>query len=137
MKKYILSTYIFLATFLKIVSYNLFFPKPAFAVICNPVLSNCKGSTNPQGYTNDVLSTVISLFFIVGIIYFLWHIIFAGYHFISTEGDIKRYENAKNQITYSILGIIVIFTIFGLLKFVGTILGITGLENLTISWPTL
>lgn len=111
--------------------------KPAYAVICNPLLKNCKSSTNPQGYTNDVLSTVISLFFIVGIVYFMWHIIFAGYHLIGADGDPKKFESAKNEITYSILGVIVIFTIFGLMKFVGFILGIEGLETLTITWPTL
>jgi len=111
--------------------------KPAYAVICNPVLSTCLPSTDPQQYTNNVLSAVISIFFIVGIIYFFWHMIFAGYHFISSEGDAKRYENAKNQITYAFLGLIVIFSIFAILKFVGIILGIKGLENLTITWPTL
>lgn len=109
----------------------------AYAVICNPVLNNCLSSTNPTVYTNNVLSAVISLFFIVGIIYFMWHIVFAGYHFIGAEGDPKKYETAKNEITYSVLGIFVIFAIFGILKFVGVVLGIKGLESLTITWPKL
>lgn len=106
-------------------------------MIFNPVLTNKLSSTDPQGYTNNVLSAVISLFFIVGIIYFMWHIIFAGYHFIGAEGDPKKYETAKNEITYSVLGIFVIFAIFGILKFVGVVLGIQGLESLTITWPKL
>lgn len=116
----------------------LFSPKSATAIICNPLLStNASCRADPTIYANNVLSAIISIFFIVGIIYFIWHIVFAGYHFIATEGDPKAYENAKNQITYSMVGIVVIFSIFGLIKFIGTVLGITGLENLSITWPTL
>jgi hypothetical protein len=110
---------------------------PVYAVICNPVLNNCVSSTNPTQYTNSVLSAVVSLFFIVGIIYFFWHLIFAGYHLIGSDGDPKKFETAKNEITYSVLGLIVIFSIFAIMKFVGTVLGIQGLESLSIKWPTL
>jgi len=137
MKKNILFVILFFVTCLEIVSWKLLFARPVLAVICNPVLKNCVSSTNPTQYTNNVLSAVISLFFIVGIIYFMWHIVFAGYHFIGTEGDPKKYETAKNELTYSVLGLIVIFPIFAILKFVGVVLGISGLENLTITWPKL
>ena len=137
MKKNILFVILFFVTCLEIVSWKLLFARPVLAVICNPVLKNCVSSTNPTQYTNNVLSAVISLFFIVGIIYFMWHIVFAGYHFIGTEGDPKKYETAKNELTYSVLGLIVIFSIFAILKFVGVVLGISGLENLTITWPKL
>jgi len=113
------------------------FPSSVNAVICNPVLKNCVSSTNPTQYTNNVLSTVVSLFFIVGIIYFFWHLIFAGYHLIGSDGDPKKFETAKNELTYSVLGLIVIFSIFAILKFVGVVLGIQGLKSLSIKWPTL
>jgi len=137
MKKNILFVILFFVTCLEIVSWKLLFARPVLAVICNPVLKNCVSSTNPTQYTNNVLSAVISLFFIVGIIYFMWHIVFAGYHFIGTEGDPKKYETAKNELTYSVLGLIVIFSIFAILKFVGVVLGIQGLKSLSIKWPTL
>lgn len=106
-------------------------------MICNPVLNDCTSSSDPTGYTNNVLSTVVSLFFIVGIIYFFWHLIFAGYHLIGADGDPKKFEQAKNEMTYSVLGIFVIFSIFAIMKLVGTVLGIAGLESLTITWPHL
>lgn len=134
MKKlfFLFSPYLILNTF-----YLILFTPPAYAVICNPILKNCLPSTNPEKYTNNVFSAVISIFFIVGIIYFFWHIIFAGYHLIGSDGDPKKVEQSKNEITYSILGLIVMFSIFAILKFVGTVLGIQGLESLSIKWPTL
>jgi hypothetical protein len=61
----------------------------------------------------------------------------AGYHLISTEGDPKKLETARHQITYALIGIAVIFGVFAILKFIGYILGITGLENLQITLPSL
>ncbi|MFA7301771.1 MAG: hypothetical protein WC069_05650 [Candidatus Shapirobacteria bacterium] len=115
-----------------------FFNTPVFAQIINPTFGNQQiSSVDPQLYFNNVLSAIFSIFFIVGTIYFIWHIVFAGYHFIATEGDPKAYETAKNQITYSVVGIFVIFSVFAIIKLVGTVLGIAGLEDLTITWPTL
>jgi len=107
-------------------------------MITNPVLNNPKlPSADPQAYFNTVISAVISISFIVAIIYFFWHFIFAGYHLIGSDGDPKKLESAKNELTYSFLGLIVVFSIFGIMKFVGTILGIANLENLSITWPRL
>ena len=113
------------------------FAKPAYAIICNPVIDNCRASVAPADYFNAVLPVIISIFFIVGILYFFWHMIFAGLHLIGSDGDPKKFESSKNEMTYSILGLFVIFSIFAILKLVGYILGIEGLDTLSIPWPTI
>ncbi|HEX8923406.1 MAG TPA: hypothetical protein VF828_01590 [Patescibacteria group bacterium] len=108
--------------------------------IHNPVINNPLTQVNdPKGYTNNVLSTVFTIFFIVGIVYFVWHFVMAGYHWIASEGDVKKIEVAKNEFTYAILGLGVVFVTFAVLKFVGTIVGIPGLTGnvISIPWPTL
>jgi hypothetical protein len=107
------------------------------AIVTNPVLGSQLSSTNPKAYFNSVLSVVISIFFLVGIVYYVWHVVFAGYHLIASEGDPKRWETAKNEIIYATIGLFSVFAIFAILKFVGTVLGISGLNSLTITWPTL
>lgn len=113
--------------------------KPVLAqIIHNPVLNNGSVQTiNPVQYTNSVFQTVIAIFFVVGIVYFLWHFIFAGYHFIGSDGDPKKFETAKNEIIHGFLGLITMFSIFAVLKFIGFVLGIQGLENLTLPIPTI
>ena len=129
---------LFLFALLITIHYSLFtFAPPAQAAICNPVLKDCTSTTAPKAYFNSALSAVISIFFIVGIVYFVWHIVFAGYHLIASEGDPKRWESSKSEIIYATIGIFVVFSIFAILKFVGIVLGIPGLESLTISWPSL
>lgn len=105
--------------------------------ICNPLLKNCTNVTDPTGYTNNVIQAVFSIFLIVGILYFAWHFVMAGYLFISGGNDEKKIASAKNQILYAFIGLFVVFAVFAILKFVGFILGIQNLEDLTLTWPTL
>ena len=112
--------------------------KPAIAQITNPVLENSQTiATDPNTYINKVIQTIISIFLIVATIYFVWHLVMAAYHFISSNGDPKKYEQAQHGILYAFVGLIVIFSIFAILKFVGTIFGISSLETLTLTWPSL
>lgn len=112
--------------------------KPAYAVICNSALKDgCSISSNPQNYFNNVLQVVISLLFIVAIIYFVWNIILAGYHMVSSQGDPKSFDTAKNQLLYAFVGLFIIFFVFALLKLIGTVTGITGLDSLSITLPSL
>lgn len=106
-------------------------------MICNPLLKNCEQVENPTAYTNNVLQTIISVFFIVGIIYFIWHFVMAAYHFISSEGDMKKVETAKNEILYALVGVAIIFCVFAVIKLIGYIFGISNLESLQITWPSL
>ena len=110
---------------------------PIYAQIHNSALRESSSSATPQAYINNVLQTVFSLFFIVGVLYFAVYFIMAGYHFIDSLGDPKRIESARDQLTYSFVGLIVIFSVFAILRLAGTVLGITGLRNLSIPWPTL
>lgn len=114
--------------------------KPIYA-ICNPILEKCDEvidtgiASNPQAYTNKVLQTIISLFFLVAVIYFIWHFVMSAYHMISSNGDPKKYEEAQKSILYSIVGVVLVFSIFVILKLAGIVLGIP--DILKISWPSL
>ena len=54
--------------------------KPIFAQINNPVLPN-SGSivSSPSTYVNSVIQSVISIFLIVAVLYFVWHFIMYAY----------------------------------------------------------
>jgi glycerol uptake facilitator-like aquaporin len=106
--------------------------------ITNPLLPNSQEITNnPKGYFNNALQAIISIFMFVAIIYFIWHFVMGGYHFISSQGDAKKIESAKEELTYAVIGLGVVFSVFAILKFVGTVLNIPDLKLLQISWPSL
>lgn len=112
--------------------------KPVQAVIYNPAVTNgLEASMSPDAYVNKVIQTIFHIFFIVGVLYFIWHFVMAGYHYIASEGDPKNIEKSKNELTYSILGLGVVFIVFAVLKLVGKVTGIQGLETLTLPFPHL
>jgi fumarate reductase subunit D len=112
--------------------------KPAYAAISNPFLKNSSDIvSNPQNYVNNIIQTIISVFFIVAVVYFIWHFVMAGYHMINSNGDPKKWEEAQKAILYGLVGLILVFSLFAILKFAGTVLGIPGLQSLQLIWPSL
>ncbi len=113
--------------------------------VCNPILEpGCdtdsaknKIANSPIVYTNNVIQTIVTLFIMVGVIYFIWHVVMSAYHMISSQGDPKKWEEAQKSLTYSVVGVVVVFSIFVILKFIGIVFGINGLETLEIAWPNL
>lgn len=110
--------------------------KPIYAAITNPALTDPSSPSSPD-YVNHVLQNVFSIFMIVGVIYFLWHFVFAGYHWISSNGEAKKIEDSRNEVIYAATGLAVVFVVFAVLKFIGVILGIRGLDNLQFTLPSL
>jgi len=112
--------------------------KPAYAAITNPILKNSDSITaNPQNYVNTVIQSIFSIFFIVAVIYFIWHIIMSAYHMISSQGEPDKWKEAQKSILYAFVGLILIFSVFAILKFAGVIFGIAGLQSLQLLWPSL
>ena len=112
--------------------------KPIYAQIINPLLKNSNAiAANPQSYANQAIQTIFSIFFIVAIIYFIWHFVMAAYHMISSNGEPDKWKEAQKAILYALVGVLLVFSIFAILKFAGTILGVDGLKNLNLLWPSL
>jgi hypothetical protein len=61
----------------------------------------------------------------------------AAYHLIASGGDSKKLEDAKTEITNAFIGLIVIFSVFAVLKAAGIVLGIPDLQNLKLPLPSL
>lgn len=106
-------------------------------MICNPLLQNCQQVTAPQTYFNNVIQALFSIFLIIGILYFIWHFFMAAFHLISSRADSKKLEDARTEITNAFVGLIVVFSVFAVLKVAGKLLGIPDLQNLRLPLPSL
>jgi len=56
-------------------------------------------------------------------------IILSGYKFITSGGDAKQLEGARKALTYAILGMLLVLFSFFIINFIGTITGVTCIEN--------
>lgn len=111
--------------------------KPVFAQITNPVMENSSGITDPVSFFNKFIQGLFSIFMLIGFLYFAWYFILGAYHLISTEGDKNKFQIAKDQFVHAFMGLIVLFSVFTILKLIGVIFGIDGLDQLQIKWPSL
>lgn len=114
--------------------------KTVYANITNPVLpSSGTMASSPLTYANNIIQTTISILIIVGIIIFILRFILGAYKMISSGGDPKKKEEATGAISSSLIGLIVILSVFIILKIIGTILDIPSLSgtSLSIPWPGL
>jgi len=73
---------------------------------------------------SSFIRIVFTTLMIVGIIYFIYNILIAGFSFINSSGDEKRMAAAKNHILGAFIGLIVMFAVFAFLSLLENILGI-------------
>jgi len=112
--------------------------KPVLAEVNNPIFKDSgKNIKDPIGFINNFIQGLFTLFMLVGVLYFAWHFIMGAYHYMSTEGDKTKLETAKQELTHAFMGLIILFSVFALLKLIGFIFGIKGLDTLQLTWPSL
>lgn len=80
--------------------------------------------SNPAEPAEKVVSQIIGILTIIGVIYFIIQIIFAGYSMMSAQGDPKKIEAGRKRLTDGILGLTIVVIALGVGAFIATLLGI-------------
>ncbi|HOG37658.1 MAG TPA: hypothetical protein PKZ92_01775 [Candidatus Woesebacteria bacterium] len=80
--------------------------------------------SNPAKPLEGFLSQIIGILTIVAVIYFIIQVIFAGYSFISAQGNKDKIEAARSRLTNGILGLTIIVVALGVGAFIASLLGI-------------
>lgn len=78
-----------------------------------------------------VLSNVVDWALGLAGIVAVFFIIFSGIKFLTSGGDPKQVEGARKTLTYAIIGLIIVFFSFAIIKLMGTITGATCISK----WP--
>jgi len=73
---------------------------------------------------NKVISTIIGVMTAVAALWFIFQFITAGYQWISSGGDKNNLEEARNKITNSLIGLILVVGAWIIMGVVGRILGL-------------
>lgn len=79
---------------------------------------------NPAKPVEEFISQLIGILTIIGVIYFIIQIIFAGYAMMSSQGDPKKIEAGRSRLTNGILGLTIVVVALGVGAFIATLLGI-------------
>lgn len=99
--------------------------------ITNPVLGpNMQGAisnsgSSPAWFFETFLPKLLILGFIIGALFFFFIMIMGAIQWISSGGDKNALEEAKHKITNAIIGIVILFSVFAILKLIESFFGIS------------
>jgi len=92
--------------------------------ITNPALGESLQEFSGVEFLNDLLPRLIGLSFVIGVVIFLFFMVLGAIQWIISGGDKAALEGAKGKITNAIIGIVILFSIFAILKIVEDFFGI-------------
>jgi hypothetical protein len=77
---------------------------------------------------NEVISVIVGLLTVIAGIWFIFQIIIAGYQWLSSGGDKASVAAARDKLTYSVIGLVIVVMAFAIVSIIGTIFGIDFLQ---------
>jgi hypothetical protein len=84
--------------------------------------------TDPTKFLGGFLRALITLGLVAGGVIFLFMLILGGIQWITSGGDKLANENARKRVTNALIGIFVLFSVYGIINLVGCFFGIDFLE---------
>lgn len=85
----------------------------------------------------NIISTILGFFTIIGVIFFVIQVILAGFTLISSKGDPKQFQAAQSKLIHNLIGLLIVVTAYGVTAFLTNLLGITDIFNLKGSIKTV
>ena len=69
---------------------------------------------------NNIIKIGINLLLIAAVVFAILFAIWGGVDWVTSEGDKKKAESARGKITLAIIGLVVVFVSFALIRFIFT-----------------
>jgi hypothetical protein len=94
---------------------------------------SAKGSfSNLGGITiNNMVSAAITMVLIVVSLIFFFILVIGGLKWITSGGDEKKVAAARAQITNALIGLVIVFAAWAIMKLIGSVFGIDLLQSFT------
>ncbi len=81
---------------------------------------------------SGMISGSISLIFIVVSIIFFFILVFGGLKWITSGGDEKKVASARSGITNALIGLVVVFSAWAIIRVISSLFGITILGDIVL-----
>ena len=90
----------------------------------NPALGPSLQSQTGVEFFQDLVPRMVGLAFLVGVLIFFFIMIMGAIQWISSGGDKAAVEGARGKITNAIVGVVILLSLFALLKIIEDFFGI-------------
>lgn len=91
--------------------------------ITNPILGNLQGKTG-VGFFQGLLPALIGMGFVIGVLAFLFIMLIGAIQWITSGGDKAGIEAARGKIMGAITGLVLLFILFAVIRFLEIFFGI-------------
>lgn len=95
------------------------------------------GSDQGVSVLEKIISNIFGFLTLVAVLFFVFNIIFAGYSFISSQGDEKKMIEARSRLTNGVLGLAIVILAIGISSLIAKLLGLSNIFSLTTVFNTL
>jgi hypothetical protein len=92
--------------------------------ISNPALRGSLQGETGISFFQKFIPNAVGIGFLIGVLLFFFYMIMGAISWISSGGDKTALETARSRITQAITGLIVLLSLFALLKVIETFFGI-------------
>ena len=98
---------------------------PAGGKLTNPVLNTTLQGQTGINFFGNLIPRLVTLGLIIGVLIFFFIMIIGAIQWISSGGDKNALEEAKHKITNAIIGIVILFSVFAILKLIENFFGVS------------
>lgn len=104
--------------------------------IKNPLLDNLSGLEGAS-YFNSLIKSLLGISFVIAAIIFMFMIIIGAIQWIASGGDKGAVQTARSKITNAIIGLVILLSLYALLRIIGDFFGLEIFQNFQINIENL
>lgn len=78
----------------------------------------------------DIVSAIIPYFFTIGGILLLLYLLWGGLELMVSRGDAKAAGSAKSKITNALIGFVIVFVAYWIIRAIGVLFNIKGITDI-------
>ncbi|MBN1168704.1 hypothetical protein JXA63_02320 [Candidatus Woesebacteria bacterium] len=101
-------------------------------MITNPIFNY--GSGNFVTIVQDVILTLVNVFFVIGVVTFFFMLVWGGIQWISSGGEQQKLANAKARVQNALIGLFLLLSTFAIVSIVENVFDV---DILTINIDSL
>lgn len=98
--------------------------------IYNPALKRLVGRGEGIDIINRILENVIGIILVIGVVVSLIFMVVGAIQWMTAGSDKAKLESARGKVVSAVIGLIVLFAVFAIMRLIGAFFGIEALENL-------
>ncbi len=93
--------------------------------ITNPALGPDLNKNTGLTFFQQLIPSLVGLAFVVGALVFFFMLLISGIQWVSSGGDKGAIESARGRLAQALIGIVILFSVYALIKLIENFFGVS------------